>query len=135
MSVVHVVVGVIINNDDQILIAKRASHQHQGDKWEFPGGKRENAETPQQALRRELKEELGIDIQSANQLIEIKHQYSDKVVLLDVYEVKHWQGEAEGREGQPLRWVDRSDLKRYDFPAANAEILRKLLVLYNGDFT
>ncbi len=126
MSVVHVVVGIIINKDDQILIAKRASHQHQGDKWEFPGGKVEEGETPQQALQRELKEELGIDIKSANQLIEIKHQYSDKAVLLDVYEVRKWQGEAVGREGQPLRWVDRSDLKLYDFPAANAEILSSL---------
>ncbi len=126
MSVVHVVVGVIINKDDQILIARRASHQHQGDKWEFPGGKVERAETPQQALRRELKEELGIDIQSAKQLIEIKHQYSDKVVLLDVYEIRDWQGEAEGCEGQPLRWVDRSDLGLYDFPAANTEILSTL---------
>ncbi len=126
VHLVHVVVGVIINIDNQILIAKRANHQHQGDKWEFPGGKVEKAETPQQALQRELKEELGIDIQSAKQFTKIKHQYSDKAVLLDVYEVRDWKGEAQSREGQPLRWVDRSDLKHYDFPAANAEILSSL---------
>ncbi len=129
MSFIHVVVGVIINKDDQILIAKRASHQHQGDKWEFPGGKVEKSETPKEALRRELKEELGIDIQSVNQLIEIKHQYTDKAVILDVYEIRDWQGEAEGREGQPLRWVNKLDLKHYNFPAANAEILNRLGVL------
>ena len=126
IDIVHVVVGVIINKDDQVLIAKRASHQHQGNKWEFPGGKREKTETPQQALARELKEELGIDIQSARPLIEIKHQYTDKTVLLDVYEVSDWQGTEEGREGQPLRWVDKSDLDQYNFPAANHKILDML---------
>ena len=125
-NILHVVVGVIINKDDQVLIAKRASHQHQGDKWEFPGGKVEKAETPQQALKRELKEELSIEIQQTKPLIEIKHQYSDKAVLLDVYVVRDWKGEAQGCEGQPLRWVERSDLKHYDFPAANAEILSTL---------
>ena len=129
MTIVHVVVGVIINQDDQILIAKRASHQHQGDKWEFPGGKVEKAETPQQALRRELKEELGIDIQSSKRITEIKHQYTDKTVLLDVYEVRDWLGITEGKEGQPLLWVNKTALNQYEFPAANAEILRSLAAL------
>jgi len=129
MAVVHVVVGVIINKNNQVLIAKRASHQHQGDKWEFPGGKVENDETPQEALKRELKEELGIDIQSANYLlINVDHKYTDKTVRLEVYEVKNWQGKPEGREGQPLRWVEKSALNQYDFPEANAQILSTLLL-------
>ena len=127
MPVVHVVVGIIINKDNQVLIAKRASHQHQGDKWEFPGGKVENGETPQEALRRELKEELDIDIHSAKQIIEINHKYTDKTVLLDVYEVRDWRGETVGCEGQPLRWVEKVSLSQYDFPAANAEILSCIL--------
>jgi len=126
MSFIRVVVGIIINTDEKILIAKRASHQHQGDKWEFPGGKIEEGETPQQALRRELKEELGISIQSARQIKEIKHNYTDKTVLLDVYEVRDWQGEVHGCEGQPLLWVDRLVLSQYDFPDANVEILEAL---------
>lgn len=129
MAVIHVVVGIIVNKDNQVLIAKRASHQHQGDKWEFPGGKVEKAETPQEALQRELKEELGIDIQSAQKITEINHKYTDKTVLLDVYQVTGWQGEATGREGQPLLWVERSALNQYEFPAANAEILSSLGVL------
>ena len=129
MAIVHVVVGVIINKNNQVLIAKRASHQHQGDKWEFPGGKVENDETPQEALKRELKEELGIDIQSANSLlINVDHKYTDKTVRLEVYEVKNWQGKPEGREGQPLRWVEKSALNQYDFPEANAQILSTLLL-------
>jgi len=123
MIEVHVVVGVIVNKNDEILISKRASHQHQGDKWEFPGGKVEKFETSQEALDRELKEELGIEIQSSRKLTEIKHAYTDKSVLLDVYEIREWQGEAVGREGQPLCWVERTSLDEYEFPAANAEIL------------
>jgi len=131
MTAIHVAVGVIINSDNQVLIAKRAAHQHQGNKWEFPGGKLENSETVQQALQRELKEELGIEIQSATHLIKIIHKYSDKkaddkTVLLDVYEVKDWRGEAQGREGQAIRWVEKSALNQYEFPAANAEILSTL---------
>ncbi len=126
MSIVHVVVGVIINNKSEVLIAKRASHQHQGDKWEFPGGKVENDETATEALKRELKEELGIEIQPADHLINISHKYADKTVCLAVYEVRNWQGEPEGREGQPIRWVDKTSLHQYEFPAANAEILSAL---------
>jgi len=126
MAVVHVVVGVIINHKNQVLIAKRASHQHQGDKWEFPGGKIENDESSQEALKRELKEELGIEVQSASHLIDISHKYVDQTVRLEVFEVRDWQGDAEGREGQPLRWVDKSTLNQYEFPAANAEILSAL---------
>ncbi len=129
MPAVHVVVAVIINQDDQILITKRASHQHQGNKWEFPGGKVEKGENPQQALQRELKEELGIDIQSVKNLIEINHIYPDKTVYLDVYEIREWHGEAMGCEGQPLRWVEKSTLDQYEFPKANTEILTRLGVI------
>lgn len=123
MFVIHVAVGIIINKNNQVLIAKRASHQHQGDKWEFPGGKVEDNESSQEALQRELKEELGVIIQSPQYLFEIKHKYEDKEVVLDIYEVRKWLGEAVGREGQPLRWVKKSELEQYEFPAANAEIL------------
>ena len=126
MAVVHVVVGVIINKKNQVLIAKRANHQHQGNKWEFPGGKVENDESPTEALTRELKEELGIEVKSASHLIDIRHEYIDKTVHLKVFEVRDWQGDAEGREGQPLRWVERSALNQYEFPEANTEILSAL---------
>lgn len=125
--VIRVAVGVIINKNNQVLIAKRGSHQHQGNKWEFPGGKVEKGETSQQALERELKEELGIEIQSEKHLVDITHQYdegvSHKTVVLEVYEVTDWSGEAKGREGQPLLWVEKSALNQYQFPAANADIL------------
>lgn len=123
--VVHVAVAVIINQDDEFLITKRSADQHQGNKWEFPGGKVENNETSQEALYREIREELGIEIQSALHITDIIHDYADdnKKVQLDVYQVKSWLGEPQGLEGQPIRWVKRSDLSRYEFPKANDEIL------------
>ncbi len=124
--IVHVAVAVIINQDEQILITKRSAEQHQGEKWEFPGGKVDDAETSQEALCREIKEELDIEIQSAVLITDIIHQYEENKVLLDVYEVKQWMGEAKALEGQPMRWVDKSELSRYDFPEANANILNLL---------
>lgn len=126
---VHVAVGVIFNSQGQILIARRHDDAHQGGLWEFPGGKVESDETVCDALARELHEELGINIQasSCKPLIEIRHDYSDKVVLLDVWTVFEFDGEASGKEGQPLRWVERSQLSDYDFPAANIAIIDAIL--------
>ena len=126
---VHVAVGVNFNSQDQILIARRHDDAHQGGLWEFPGGKVESDESVCDALARELHEELGINIQtsSCKPLIEIRHDYSDKVVLLDVWTVSEFDGEASGKEGQPLRWVDRSQLSGYDFPAANIAIIDAIL--------
>lgn len=123
---VHVAIAIIVNDKNQILISKRSTEQHQGNKWEFPGGKVEENEMPEDALYRELKEELGIHIQSTTSFMELSHLYKDKKVYLDVYEVRSWIGEAQGLEGQPIQWVERSELKNYKFPAANADILINL---------
>jgi len=122
----HVAIGIIINNKNQILISKRSAEQHQGNLWEFPGGKVEENEIPEDALYRELKEELGIHIQSAVSFMKLFHQYQDKKVCLDVFEVRRWTGEAQGLENQPIQWIERSELKNYEFPSANADILSKL---------
>lgn len=122
----HVVAAVIRNEKNQIMIAQRAAKQHQGGKWEFPGGKVETGETPQQALTRELEEELGIQIASPSPLIQVCHHYPDLSVLLEVYDVRQWQGEAYGKEGQPTRWVNLDEISSYDFPVANKPILQAL---------
>jgi len=126
MQTIRVAVAVIINQQDQVLIARRAAHQHQGNKWEFPGGKVEADETSQQALRREINEEIGIQIESAVFITDILYQYNDKKVLLNVYRVESWQGEAMGKEGQAIKWIEKKSLDDYDFPAANAEIISYL---------
>ena len=123
---VHVAVAVIVNQHEQILISKRSAVQHQGDKWEFPGGKVEQGETSRQALNREIREELGLNILSADLLTIITHQYSDKKVQLDVYQVSDWQGEPKPLEAQPIRWVEKGELHQYEFPQANVEILKLL---------
>jgi 8-oxo-dGTP diphosphatase len=120
---VHVAAAVIRGTDGRILIARRADTQHQGGLWEFPGGKVEAGESVQAALARELKEELGIAVRSARPLIKIQHDYPDKQVLLDVWEVSSFTGEPHGAEGQPLVWVSNRELVNYDFPAANQPIV------------
>lgn len=123
MKQVAVAAGVIQNAKGEILIAKRADDQHQGGLWEFPGGKIEAAETAQQALARELHEELGIQVTASHPLIRIHHQYTDKAVLLDVWMVTGFKGEAKGVEGQPIKWVSVDALSDFDFPAANTPIV------------
>ncbi len=122
MDAVHVAVGVIVNKAGQILISRRSPHAHQGGLWEFPGGKVEAGETLEQALFRELKEELGIETQEYSPLLQLRHDYADKAVLLDVCIVREFQGEARGMEGQALQWVTGEELDSYSFPAANEAI-------------
>ncbi len=123
MALVHVAVGVILNQDRQILIARRAVDSHQGGLWEFPGGKVEPGETLAQALSRELREELGIDVGKHSPLLQVRHDYGDKEVLLDVCTVWEFAGEAAGMEGQALQWVKAEALANFAFPAANAPIV------------
>ena len=109
----------------EILIAKRPEHVHQGGFWEFPGGKVEVGETVKEALARELLEELGIIAlpDDMTPLIKITHDYGDKHVLLDVYTVHDFEGEVEGKEGQPIQWVNENNLLNFTFPDANQAIL------------
>jgi len=120
---VHVAAAVIRGANGKILIARRADSQHQGGLWEFPGGKVEPGEAVQAALARELQEELGIVVTAARPLIKVKHDYPDKQVLLDVWEVSSFTGEPHGAEGQPLAWVSSRELPEYEFPAANQPIV------------
>lgn len=124
MKRIHVMAGVIRDQNGQILLARRPDHAHQGGLWEFPGGKREPDESRQQALDRELREELGIEVRSARPLIDIRHDYPDKSIRLDVWQVDAFAGEPHGAEGQPVRWVTESELSSYAFPKANEPILK-----------
>ncbi len=107
---VHVAVAVIQNIPGQILISQRPAHLHQGGLWEFPGGKLEPGESVAQALRREIREELGVEVEAHSPLIRIPHRYPDRTVLLDVHRVTRFAGRPEGREGQLLRWCSPAQL-------------------------
>jgi len=126
MSVVHVAVGVILDERKHILIARRPVGSHQGGLWEFPGGKFEVGESLEQALARELYEELGIEVKRTVRLLQHEHDYGDKTVLLDVCLVPEFTGRAMGMEGQALQWVPVEHLGRYQFPAANVPIVEAL---------
>jgi 8-oxo-dGTP diphosphatase len=152
-NIVHVAVGVIVGRHGAsietngasaeehgaILIAKRPDKTHQGGLWEFPGGKVEKSETLFDALKRELQEELAIEVIATEPLIKIRHDYGDKVVLLDVHKVTEFSGRPQGNEGQPIKWVAPSCLHEYEFPAANRPIITAInlpqRLLITGEFT
>ena len=125
-SIVHVAVAVIKNSKGQYFIAKRPQNSHQGGLWEFPGGKVESDETVLSALKRELFEEIGIILNQATPLIKIRHDYSDKSVLLDVWCVDSYTEEPYGKEGQKTFWLNKDDFSLYDFPAANIPIIKAI---------
>ena len=135
MKRIQVVAGVIFRDNkasthydnNHILIARRADHLHQGGLWEFPGGKVERSETHHQSLVRELLEELNITVISASPMMQIRHDYTDKNITLDIWKVTKYEGNPEGLEGQEIRWVPMAELPNYDFPAANQPILKELL--------
>lgn len=123
VKTVHVAVAVIVNDHDEVLLALRSPEQHQGGLWEFPGGKVEAGESVNEALKREIREELNITITAAAALTSVKHDYNDKSVWLDVWSVTDFQGTPQGHEGQKIRWCAIHDLQEDEFPAANAPII------------
>ncbi len=131
MKIVEVAVGVI-KQGQQIYISRRAQSLHQGGKWEFPGGKREEHETIEQALVRELQEEIGIKVLAQQPLMIIEHDYGDKRVRLDVRIVEVFEGKPNHQEGQESCWVNIANLNEFEFPAANKEIVERLQTMENN---
>ena len=123
---VHVAVGALRDLHGRILVARRPDGVHQGGLWEFPGGKVEPGEDVRAALKRELREELGIEVRAARPLIRIHHDYGDRHVLLDVHFVTGYDGVPDGLEGQPLRWLAPQAMDPAEFPAADRPIIDAL---------
>lgn len=132
VKVVWVSAVALIDTDGRVLLAQRPAGKRMAGLWEFPGGKIEAGETPEAALVRELKEELGIDISSSclSPLTFSSHAYDDFHLMMPLYACRVWQGHVTAREGQSLVWAYPKDFDKYPMPAADIPlipILKELL--------
>jgi len=123
---VHVLVGLIADAQGRWLVNQRRAGTHMAGMWEFPGGKSRPDEAPFAALRRELEEELGIDVQDAHAWFELVHDYPDKHVRLDIWQVRRYTGEVTAREGQLLRWVSVNEFLELPLLPADWPIVERL---------
>ncbi len=126
---IHAVVG-IIKRDDHVLVGERPPGKPYSGYWEFPGGKVEPDESPRVALARELHEELGIDVITAQPWFTHQHRYPDKTVLLDMWLVLDFSSEPMSKENQTLRWVTYNDMLSLRLLEGNWPIIERLRTLF-----
>ena len=133
MSVKLVLVAAcaLIDVDGRVLIAQRPAGKSMAGLWEFPGGKVEPGERPEQSLIRELKEELGIVVKEEclAPLTFASHLYPDFHLLMPLYVCRRWEGFVEAKEGQMLKWVRPTDLRDYAMPPADEPLISHLTTL------
>jgi 8-oxo-dGTP diphosphatase len=126
---VHVLVGLIAGARGAWLVNQRRPGTHMAGHWEFPGGKLAAGEDRFAALRRELDEELGIEVLEAEPLLELVHDYAEKRVRLDVWRVLRYRGEITAREGQALRWARVDEFAALPLLEADQPIVAALRAL------
>ncbi|AYA40889.1 8-oxo-dGTP diphosphatase MutT [Xenorhabdus nematophila] len=119
----RIAAGIIRDSNNKIFITQRSADSHMGGFWEFPGGKLEEEETPNQALIRELQEEVGITVTHCELVDTVIHDFPDRNITLYFFLVHGWKNEPFGKEGQPSRWVLQSELIADEFPPANRSIV------------
>jgi len=131
MPLVLVAACALIDADGRVLITQRPEGKPMAGLWEFPGGKVETGETPEQALLRELKEELDIDIQSAclAPLTFASHAYENFHLLMPLYICRRWKGTVRPVEGQAVKWVAAKTLRDYPMPPADEPLIAPLIEL------
>ena len=131
MKVVLVAACALIDADGRVLIAQRPEGKSMAGLWEFPGGKVDPGERPEDALIRELKEELGIVVQEAclAPLTFASHTYEDFHLLMPLYVCRRWEGTVTPHEGQTLTWVRPNRLKEYPMPPADIPLISHLTTL------
>ncbi|HEY5716594.1 MAG TPA: 8-oxo-dGTP diphosphatase MutT [Psychromonas sp.] len=126
MKIIEISIAIVKNRENLFLICLRPDNVHQGGKWEFPGGKVKENETPEQAMLRELKEEVAITAVDYRLLERMFFDYGDKQLNLSFFLINQFTGDAFANEGQLMRWVKKADLQKYTFPDANAAVIAKL---------
>ena len=123
----QVAAGIIRNEFGQIYLTQRLEGQDFAQSLEFPGGKVDTGETPEQALKRELEEEIGSHVLNAELYERFQFEYPTKILDFSFYLVTEWIGEPFGREGQEGFWLEQRDLDPAQFPPANAKLIQRLL--------
>jgi 8-oxo-dGTP diphosphatase len=126
LKIIDVAAGLVFR-EGKLLITQRHAHAHLGGLWEFPGGKREAEETFERCLARELQEELGIEIVVGERLESLVHEYPEKTVRLQFYACRWRRGEPRALGCPDFKWVRANELRDYEFPAADARLLEKLI--------
>jgi 8-oxo-dGTP diphosphatase len=131
LKLLLVVAAALIDTDDRVLIAQRPKGKQLADLWEFPGGKIDLGERPEEALIRELAEELGIVVKEAclAPLTFASHAYEGFHLLMPLYVCRRWEGVVTAREAQALKWVRAKDLRNYAMPPADAPLIPPLIEL------
>ena len=120
------VVGAIIKDGDRYLVGQRAANKSQGGLWEFMGGKIESGETPEQALARECREELDLEIENERIIDSVVHEYPEKTIRLTLIECTPKVGSVpRPNEHQDIRWVTREEMEALDFAPADRDLIRK----------
>lgn len=123
---VPVAAGVLTDANGRVLLARRITGRDMAGAWEFPGGKIERNETAEEALKRELKEELGIDVISTEPLMSVPQHAGNKSIKLDVFKVTKYTGQPRGMENQALAWVPNNKLTSYPMPPADLPVVAVL---------
>ena len=119
-------VGLLVDAAGRVLLAERPAGKHLAGYWEFPGGKVEPGELPLDALARELREELGIELRSAAPLIRVPWTYDDRRLVLDAWRVDRWERAPQSLEGQALQWCDPAKIDPAIMTPADRLILQAL---------
>jgi len=122
----HVAAGILRDAAGHVLITERHCDGPFDGLWEFPGGKIQSGETSSKALKRELAEELGIEVTGSQPYLNLHHDYPDRTVDLEFFIVTEWRGKPEGLEGQEIKWVDLSELDSDVLLPADAPVVAAL---------
>jgi 8-oxo-dGTP diphosphatase len=125
------VVAGLIKKGETILVGQRPTTHTLGGLWEFPGGKIEMGESPEEALARELREELGIEAEIGNLKIACTHSYGEVGILILFYEVLFWKGEPKTQHHTQLEWIKSSELPNKNIPDANRRNLKRIYTAFN----